>query len=130
MYRILVGIDEDDNRAKAQAREIVEMPLDHDEIEVILLHSFEDNPSGASIGQVSSVRRAKEILDNAGVDVELEADSDEPAVAITNHADRIDADLIVVSGRKRTPTGKVLFGSVTQAVILDSNRSVLVCNVK
>jgi nucleotide-binding universal stress UspA family protein len=38
--------------------------------------------------------------------------------------------MICVAGRKRTPTGKVLFGSVTQAVILDTERPVLVCSAK
>jgi nucleotide-binding universal stress UspA family protein len=32
----------------------------------------------------------------------------------------VDADLVVVGARKRTPVGKAVFGSVTQSVVLDS----------
>nr|WP_276414161.1 universal stress protein [Halomicroarcula sp. XH51] len=34
--------------------------------------------------------------------------------------------MIVLAGRKRSPAGKALFGSVTQDVILGTDRSVLV----
>ncbi|MBX0324128.1 universal stress protein [Halomicroarcula sp. F13] len=128
MYEIVAGIDTSEARARAQAREITGMPMDHDEVHVTLLHDFQDNPEGASVEQVSSVRRAKNILEEAGVTVSLSESSGDPAAAILEIADERDADLIVVAGRKRTPTGKVLFGSVTQSVILGTNRPVLVCS--
>jgi nucleotide-binding universal stress UspA family protein len=130
MYSIIVGVDDNEERARAQGREIVNMPLDPDEVHVTLLHAFEDNPSGASVSQVSSVRRIEEMLEDEGIDVMLEEAGAKPAQAITEFADKEDADLIVLAGRKRTPTGKVLFGSVTQAVILETDRAVMVCSPK
>lgn len=130
MYEIVVGIDQDVTRARAQAREITEMPFDPADIHVTLVHDFERNPEAASVTQVASVRRAKEILDDAGIDVSLEGTSGKPANGILEAAEENDANLIVLAGRKRTPAGKVLFGSVTQAVILDSDRSVLVVNAE
>lgn len=49
----------------------------------------------------------------------------QPAEEILAHADAIDARYLVIGGRKRTPAGKALFGSVTQTVILDSQRPVV-----
>lgn len=44
----------------------------------------------------------------------------EPADELISYAEDRDADYIVVGGRNRSPVGKVLFGSVTQSVLLDS----------
>jgi nucleotide-binding universal stress UspA family protein len=126
MYEIIAGIDESEERAVAQAESVTGMPMDHEQVHVTILHDFTDNPAGASVHQVASVKRAKEIFEAEGVEVTLEESSGEPAQAILDHAEERDADLIVLAGRKRTPTGKVLFGSVTQSVILGDDRDVLV----
>ncbi|AUG46312.1 MULTISPECIES: universal stress protein [Haloarcula] len=128
MYEIVAGIDKSEARGTAIAEAITEIPMDASQVRVTLLHDFEENPEGASVDQVASIRRAREVLEEAGVEVALEESSGEPADAILRLADEQDADMIVVAGRKRTPTGKVLFGSVTQSVILGTDRSVLVCS--
>jgi Universal stress protein UspA and related nucleotide-binding proteins len=128
MYEIVAGIDEDESRATAIADEITEMPLEQDQVRVTLLHNFEDNPEGASVDQVAAVRRARGILEDANLDVALEESSSGAAEAILDTADDRNAELIVLSGRKRSPTGKLVFGSVTQSVILGTDRSVLVCH--
>ncbi|MDT3437026.1 universal stress protein [Haloarcula sp. 1CSR25-25] len=130
MYEIVAGVDKSEARGTAIAEAITEIPMDASQVRVTLLHDFEENPEGASVDQVASVRRAREVLEDAGVEVTLEESSGEPADAILRLADEQDAEMIVVAGRKRTPTGKVLFGSVTQSVILGTDRSVLVCSGK
>ena len=128
MYTIVAGIDTDKERAVAQAETIADMPMDTDEVEAVLTHSFEENRSGASVAQVSSVQRAQSILEDAGIDVTLEeAGSDDPAATVLQFADEYDADLVAVAGRKRSPTKKVVFGSVSQEIILNTRRPVLVC---
>lgn len=128
MYSIVVGIDESEERATAQARELLEMPTDPADVQITVVHAFQENPAGASVAQVGSVRRFVDLLEAEGFAVELQEAGADPAPAITALADEVDADLLVLAGRKRTPTGKVLFGSVTQAVILETNRAVLVCS--
>lgn len=128
MYDIVVGVDNDEDRAEAQGREILAMPFDPSDVRVTVVHAFGDNPAGASVSQVRAVRRIRDLLEEADVQVELEESSGDPAVAILEVAAERDADLIVVAGRKRTPTGKVLFGSVTQGVILETDRAVMVCS--
>lgn len=44
----------------------------------------------------------------------------DPANTIIAEADAVDPRYLVVGGRKRSPTGKALFGSVTQSVILNA----------
>ncbi len=128
MYTIVSGIDNDKQRAAMQARTITDMPMHTDEVEVVLTHSFKDNPSGASIAQVSSVQRAQELLEDAGLEVVLEeSGNNDPAAAVLDFADEYEADLIVVAGRKRSPTKKAVFGSVSQEIILSTDRPVLVC---
>ncbi|GAA0313083.1 universal stress protein [Halarchaeum salinum] len=44
---------------------------------------------------------------------------------IVDYADENDARYIVMGGRKRSPVGKALFGSVTQFVLLGTERPVV-----
>ncbi|QLG60278.1 universal stress protein [Halorarum salinum] len=48
-----------------------------------------------------------------------------PAERIVDYADKNDARFIVVSPQKRSPTGKAVFGSVAQKVLLNANAPVL-----
>lgn len=127
MYEVVLGVDTNEERAQAQAKTIATLPQDPENLHATILHNFTDNPTGASVHQIGAVRHAKEELEETGIDVTLTESSGDPATEIINTADEIDADMICVTGRKRTPTGKVLFGSVTQAVILATDRPVLVC---
>lgn len=44
---------------------------------------------------------------------------------VVEYADEHDARYIVVSGRKRSPAGKVFFGSVTQTILLNATGPVI-----
>jgi nucleotide-binding universal stress UspA family protein len=125
MYDVLIAIDnEADRRAVAQAEAVADLPHAADEMTAHLCHVFRDNPEGASVHQLSAVRRAREALEAAGVTcVHYEASGD-PADELLAAAEEVDANAICVSGRKRRPTGKAVFGSVTQDVILGSDRPV------
>lgn len=50
---------------------------------------------------------------------------DNPAERIVSYASEHDARYIVIGGRKRSPAGKALFGSVVQSVLLNSSCPVL-----
>lgn len=125
MYEVLLAVDDSEERAVRQARAVADLP-GGEEVHVTLLHSFTDNPTGASAGQVASVRRAMEILDEAGVETDVYEDSGDPTEAILDTASEVGANVICVGGRRRSPAGKALFGSVAQSVILGADRPVLV----
>jgi len=126
MYEILVPVDRDEPRALSQAETVSGLPHAAEAIRVTLLHVFTDNEEGASVNQVGSVREAQDRLREAGIEVDLAEQSGDPAAEILDYADEADVDLICLAGRKRTPAGKVLFGSVTQSVILGTEKAVLV----
>ncbi|WP_284010345.1 universal stress protein [Haloarcula pelagica] len=128
MYEIVIGIDDNENRARIQAEEVLDMPFADETVHVTLQHTFQDAGEDHDIEDVAAVQQARETLTGGGLDVSLASSTGNPADGILDTADERDADLIVVAGRKRTPTGKVLFGSVTQRVVLDTDRPVLVCS--
>ena len=53
--------------------------------------------------------------------VRLEGRVGEPADEISGLSEEMDARYVVVGGRKRTPVGKAVFGSVTQSVLLNTD---------
>ncbi|SDZ85828.1 Universal stress protein family protein [Haloplanus vescus] len=126
MYHVVIGVDDNEERAMTCARAVADLPGDAAEKRVTVIHSFTDNPSGASASQLASVRDATEYLEEQGLEVEVNESSGDPAEQLLDAARDADADLIVVGGRKRSPTGKALFGSVTQTVILNADRPVMV----
>jgi len=126
MYHAIIGVDEDEQRAMACAEAVGALPGDVSEVEVTIVYSFTENPSGASATQVHSVREVEDYFDDEGIEYRVADTSGDPADRLLETAADNDADLIVVAGRKRSPAGKALFGSVTQEVILNADRPVMV----
>lgn len=92
---------------------------------------------GETQGTESSRAVAQQYVQEAGAEIAAEmaaeiADSFTPVGLvgeaprqIVDYADEADASYVVTSGRKRSPIGKVLFGSVTQSIMLNSEKPVL-----
>jgi len=68
---------------------------------------------------------ADELLAAAGVDGDGVGLVGDPPDEIVEYADAHDADYIVLAGRKRSAVGKAIFGSVTQSVLIESDRPVV-----
>lgn len=122
MYQILVPIDTDEERVHTQMTFVAELPSVQDEYKVTLLHvSDEDVPDFPD--SVPQIQQVHSHLENENIDTHVTlrvSDTGSPATEIVDVAKEVDADQIVMGGRKRTPTGKVLFGSVTQSVLLNT----------
>jgi len=127
MNDVVLAIGQNIDGATAKAETVIDL-FDVDNVCAYLLHDFVDNPEGASVTQIEAVKRAQELLEEAGVPVELREGSGEPAESIIATAEELDADAICVGGRSRSPAGKVLFGSVSQSVVLNTERPVLICS--
>lgn len=78
--------------------------------------TIEDNAAAAAADGIG------EVVD---VDYELVGLVGNPSEEIIRYADDVGARYIVVGGRARSPTGKALFGSVSQSILLKSDRPVV-----
>jgi len=140
MYRILLAISgrEDSERSGSIADALMSIPMDTEEVAVTILSVFEEfdaTDDGATISSEAlyegsnvpePVQQTETQLAEHGIAVDVIREHGDPTKEIINTTDEIDADLIVMGGRKQTPVGKVIFGSTTQAVMLKSERPVLV----
>lgn len=137
MYRVLAPVDSNEKRAKRVAEAITELPGQRDDIVVTVLNVFEEFDVTSEGGKIrsdeyfsdnnfpNSVSVVTEIIEEVGISVEKRREHGDPADRILDVADDIDADAIAMSGRKRSPAGKAVFGSVTQSVLLSANRPVI-----
>lgn len=148
MYAVLLPVDDEESRARAQAAAVRDLPAADEEVRVDLLHVHEEmtapNTEWAAGGfseeyademaehardrerLPSSVEVAAEVLEAAGVEFAVHETTGEAPEMILEAASELDSDVIVLGVGERSPVGKVLFGSVVQAVILGSDRPVTV----
>lgn len=147
MYRVLLPVDKKDSRARAQVEAVLELPAAAADVGVDVVHvhedvsttdaewaagdSFADAYDEEMAAQVrdadripSSVETAVDELESSGVEFAVHERSGNPAREILELAADLDSDAIVLGVGQRSPVGKVLFGSVAQAVVLDSDRPV------
>lgn len=134
MYHVLVPVDANEERALRQADYVAGLPHAEDSVRASILfvfdHSADDLPDELerfnSATRVGAVRRATERLEDHGVEAELVEESGDAGTRIHEAIEELDPDEVVMGGRKRSSVGKALFGSVTQAVILDTDHPVVV----
>jgi nucleotide-binding universal stress UspA family protein len=136
MYRVLLPVHTNVERALSQAEYVAALADEGLNVEAYVLFVFTgrerspDTPEEMkrfdSPTRVEAVKRTIAILDDADVEYVIREDSGEVAADIMTDAEELDVDQIVLGGRKRSPAGKILFGSVTQEVLLNTERPVTV----
>ncbi|MHC3438222.1 universal stress protein [Natrialbaceae archaeon A-gly3] len=126
MYHVVLAIDDNVERSLNQAQALADLPRDPDDLKTTITYAFSFKRPDDSMEDLRSVKEVTEFLDEQGIAYDFEESQDEPAEFVIKTAEALDADLICVGGRKRTPAGKVLFGSVSQQIIINADRPVLV----
>lgn len=138
MYKVLLPIESDEQRPTPATRAVAELPGDPDDIAVTVLNVFEefdvyDDMGGMSSDQLyddvdlpAGVPVAVDFLEERGIQADVRREHGDPKETIVDVANELDVDMIALGGRKQTPVGKALFGSVAQAVLLNAARPVFV----
>ena len=75
----------------------------------------------------SGIEELRARLDAAGVvyEIDQKVRGHEASEEVVEAAERVNASLIVIGLRRRTPTGKLITGSQAQRILLDANVPVL-----
>lgn len=68
----------------------------------------------------TTIRELEATLDEAGITFTSHGGVGEKGEVIVELARTLDAELIIVGGRKRSPAGKAVFGSTAQEVMLNA----------
>ncbi|SDL06404.1 universal stress protein [Natronorubrum texcoconense] len=136
MYTVLLPVKSD--RSLEAADYVTALPDSESTVEVVLLSVFEEFEAADEAGVVRSsdlydetdlpahVVEVAQVLEERGIAVTVRREHGDPTAEIVRIAREVDADTIAMAGRDRSATGKVLFGSVIQGVILESDRPVTV----
>ncbi|AXG11331.1 universal stress protein [Haloplanus rubicundus] len=130
MYRVLVPVDSNTNRARHQAQYVARLPDADSAVAATVLYvsppdRFE-SAKEASFSKVDSAATAAEELERAGVEVDRRIDGGSVSRAIVDAIADVDADEVVMGGRKRSGVTTVLLGSTVQDVLLSTERPVTV----
>lgn len=131
MFRVLLPVDGNVDRAIGQARAASDLPTAADAVSVVVLHVFDDSAVDETSElvdpeRVSAVNEAVALLEESGIDVETRSAVGDVAEAVVRVAVEMDADGIFIGGRRRSPAGKALFGSTAQRIILNADRPVTI----
>lgn len=125
MQKILFCIDTDVERAKQQVKALTELPLDVSRTQILIYHVFRGDGEGLEAENLKSVSYSIDALKQKGFEVEIDQSNGEVVRNILSKAKEAEVDVICMAGRKRSPTGKALFGSVTQEIALESDLPVV-----
>ncbi|WP_373325182.1 universal stress protein [Halomicrobium urmianum] len=134
MYEILLPIPNDDVRMGRLVSAVEDLPVRTEAVSVTLLYVFEELETEfggtVSLREYSDVpdviSEARERFERTDVPVEALVAEGNAEEVIVSVADDRNVDHVAVAGRERSPTGKALFGSVTQSVVLNADVPVTV----
>jgi nucleotide-binding universal stress UspA family protein len=130
MYQVLVPVDENERRTRAQTSYVARLADGSANVAAAVL--FVAPPDAfaraeeVDFEEIGAAVEAADRLEATGVQVNRAVGDGGVAGEVVRIADAIDADELVMGGRKRSGVTSVLLGSTVQDVILSTERSVTV----
>ena len=137
LQTILLAVGPGDaDRTEELSRAVVEV-AEPTGAQVVLAHVFTDEEFDGVVSQLdydptgdidpdevasrhATVRELTRDFEDAGVEYSVRGRVGEHGETIVDLANEVNADRVVVGGRKRSPTGKAVFGSTAQEVMLSA----------
>lgn len=112
---------------RAALRAAIEEAQLREESLVVLNTAVGDTLVDAGFASDEDLAEVRRQLEASGVAFEIEhrVSGNDGAQDVLSAAERLDASLVVIGLRRRSPTGKLLFGSSAQRILLEGPRRVL-----
>lgn len=94
---------------------------------LVVVSSVTGGPGNELYAQRDAVARLTDEVAQAGTEMDVReyARGNDPATDLLEVAEEVNADLIVIGLRRRSPVGKLLLGSNAQKILLESDIPVL-----
>ena len=94
---------------------------------LVVVSSVTGGPGNELYAQKDAVARLTDEVAQAGTEMDVReyARGNDPATDLLEVAEEVNADLIVIGLRRRSPVGKLLLGSNAQKILLESDIPVL-----
>jgi nucleotide-binding universal stress UspA family protein len=129
MYRLLIPVDENEERTEAQTDHVTSRPLVEEDVEALVLHVKEADHKGApemDFEEVPGATTAVEEIEAAGITCQTEQRGGPPAKNIMEAVADFEPDEIVMGGRKRSGVVEIVLGSVTRDIVQAADCAVTV----
>jgi|AntDeeMetagen285_2_1112576.scaffolds.fasta_scaffold00874_3 nucleotide-binding universal stress UspA family protein len=89
-------------------------------VEEMLDASTDDIESDQLAARMTITAEIADRLDADGIEYETRATTDTSGEGVVEIANKVDADRVIIGGRRRSPTRKAIFGSTAQEVMLNA----------
>lgn len=124
MYHVVMGVAADDSQLEDKVGFVADLPGATDSVRVTLVHVYDGEDA---VESVPAVATALDLLDEAGIEAEATgAAGEDPSQGLLDAAAKLDADLLCIGGRRRSPAGKLQMRAGAQRVTLRAECPVVI----
>ncbi|MFC7325198.1 universal stress protein [Halorubrum rutilum] len=117
--KVLCGIGGSDDSFRALDRTVERAAVANDDLTVAVV----DNED-SSVAPDDVMERAREAVDDAGIDAEVRRVEGDPGSRLIEIAEREAFEEIVLGGGHTSPMGKITIGSIAEFVLLNAKTTV------
>ncbi|QKY17274.1 universal stress protein [Halorubrum sp. CBA1229] len=117
--KVLCGIGGSDDSFRALDQTVERAAVANDDLTVAVV----DNED-SSVAPDEVIQRAREAIDDAGIDADVRRVEGDPGSRLVEIAEREEFEKIVLGGGHTSPMGKITLGPIAEFVLLNAKTSV------